>query len=821
MTRCIAAILLLAGCVAAPSNTQQLVRIYELEPVASDGAPLPTGVPDPMEWRFVAEEEVWRPALPRNPTIAAARVEHVDGSLRITLGEGTRTGGGSVGAGIYSDVSDWAPGDWGFLEVRARTTNPDVIINPAFNLLPKQGPDDAGAYPFADSRPGTPVAPDGEPHVYLLNADCPVWRNDTCDTTWQQVGLWIGAPDTASVEVLSIRAIPKELPYAEATTGVRDVGDPQRPTVYVRAPGAVEYRVSVPTSGQLDLGLGVLRDEAPVDFRVSAVDDDGAEWSLLEERRAEHSGWSRRVLDLTHLAGREVTLRLAADAERSGTVALFREPTLYTPGELAIEIVDDELGSPTTIRARLERQGGGIAPLPEAAIGVLWGPNDVGQGFGFQRDSSFYVDGAFSVSVRPGTYHLTASKGPEFVSVEDDLVVTAGEQTNATVPMRRWVDMPARGWYSGDDHIHLRRSPREDPLILKWIAAEDIHVGALLQMGDFWATYFAQYAWGTDGVYQLDDFMLTSGQEEPRTHEIGHTISLAADDFVRYQGDYYYYDRVFDRVHELGGLTGYAHHGVGFHGYRGLTMDVLRNKVDFIEILQFGQMQLEHYYHFLDLGFPLTALAGSDFPWSGQIGEARFYTHIGGELTFGDWRENMKAGRTFVSSGPMLEFDVNGEMPGTTLAVEAGDRLSVRARALGHAEQVPLGSLEIVAHGEVVARVEPGESGQSTERLAIDLDLPAEGGVWIAARAYGGSRQYAHTTPVYVSVDGSGFHNPTNALDRLELNEHYLDELEHEISQPSEATNLQAWRYREGLELRIEETRRIIERLKETLGPRG
>jgi hypothetical protein len=72
-----------------------------------------------------------------------------------------------------------------------------------------------------------------------------------------------------------------------------------------------------------------------------------------------------------------------------------------------------------------------------------------------------------------------------------------------------------------------------------------------------------------------------------------------------------------------------------------------------------------------------------------------------------------------------------------------------------------------------------------------------------------------------VSVDGSGFHNPTNALDRLELNEHYLDELEHEISQPSEATNLQAWRYREGLELRIEETRRIIERLKETLGPRG
>ena len=118
-----------------------------------------------------------------------------------------------------------------------------------------------------------------------------------------------------------------------------------------------------------------------------------------------------------------------------------------------------------------------------------------------------------------------------------------------------------------------------------------------------------------------------------------------------------------------------------------------------------------------------------------------------------------------------------------------------------------------------IARVEPGESGQSTEQLAIELDLPAEGGIWIAARAYGGARQYAHTTPVYVSVDGSGFHNPATALDRLQLNEHYLDELEQEIAQPSEVTNLEAWRYREGLEARIEETRRIIERLKGLLGP--
>lgn len=74
---------------------------------------------------------------------------------------------------------------------------------------------------------------------------------------------------------------------------------------------------------------------------------------------------------------------------------------------------------------------------------------------------------------------------------------------------------------------------------------------------------------------------------------------------------------------------------------------------------------------------------------------------------------------------------------------------------------------------------------------------------------------------MYVSVDGSGFHNRRSALERLELNERYLDELEREISQPNEEINQLAWRYREGLQGRIEETCAIIARLKERLGPRG
>ena len=95
-------------------------------------------------------------------------------------------------------------------------------------------------------------------------------------------------------------------------------------------------------------------------------------------------------------------------------------------------------------------------------------------------------------------------------------------------------------------------------------------------------------------------------------------------------------------MHELGGVTGFAHQAMSFHGYRGMALNTLRGKTDFLELAQFcepeGPVATQHYYEFLDMGFKLTALAGSDFPWCGvgpeygfseprfaQIGNARFY----------------------------------------------------------------------------------------------------------------------------------------------------------------------------------------------------
>ncbi len=527
----------------------------------------------------------------------------------------------------------------------------------------------------------------------------------------------------------------------------------------------------------------------------------------------------------------QVMMRVALAGLFAGALLQFAQST--REGTLTVRILDAATGLPTPVRVRLRddkgerpRVRGAVAvsesaiPVPQQAIAVLFGTDDRAEGYAIQPDGSFYVDGSFDVRLPPGTYTLTVSKGLEYLRETQTLELKAGASVKREYKMRRWTDMPARGWYSADDHIHLRRSPADDHAIAQWIAAEDVHVGNLLRMGDFWTTYFAQYAFGERGRYQEAERLLSPGQEEPRTPEIGHTISLGASEFVRNQQDYYSFDKLFDRVRALGGVTGFAHQAMSFHGYRGMALNTLRGKTDFLELAQFcepeGPIAVQHYYEFLDMGIKLTALAGSDFPWCGkgpqygfseprftQIGDARFYAYAGGPLTFERYMAALKAGHTFVTTGPILLLTVNGKMPGDSIDLAPGSKVKISAEAFGDSGQVPLRSVEIVGHSKVLAR----SDGKDAAHLTVDLELPLDHGIWIAAKCEAGIGQVAHTTPVYVTVNGGGFQNGETMRRNLDVAEGYLKEVEQDLANPGNNLDRQATRHRAQLERQIAEAR--------------
>ena len=92
----------------------------------------------------------------------------------------------------------------------------------------------------------------------------------------------------------------------------------------------------------------------------------------------------------------------------------------------------------------------------------------------------------------------------------------------------------------------------------------------------------------------------------------------------------------------------------------------------------------------------------------------------------------MRAGRTFVSNGPLLFFTVDGQEPGAVVKLSAeGGTLRVRAEAKC---LTPFECIEIVANGEVVAQA--GASG-SPSTAVVELEWPMDTPGWLAVRCVG------------------------------------------------------------------------------------
>jgi hypothetical protein len=363
-----------------------------------------------------------------------------------------------------------------------------------------------------------------------------------------------------------------------------------------------------------------------------------------------------------------------------------------------------------------------------------------------------YVDGTCRVPVSAGTYELVATKGPEYRWAGRTLSVAPGETCRVEVDLERWSDLPAEGWHSGDAHIHATRGA-EDDVLLAIASAEDVEVANLLQMGNLGASYFEQHAFGAQGRASRDGFYLVGGQEDPRTGARGHTLHLNVAESVRDPARYFLYHEAFKRLRASGALSGYAHVGSGwFAEDAGLALDVPFELVDLVEVLQAGRLHTDQWYDFLNLGYRLTPVAGSDWPYIDAVGTVRSYVRVDGELTADRWFDALRRGRTFVTSGPTLELDVGGASMGEEIRVRPGEPLDVRAAASQNPDLGSIERLELVVHGDVVA-AEEVSSERSTVRLRHRLAPVA--GCWVAARAAGADGTFAHSAPAFLSIDDS------------------------------------------------------------------
>jgi hypothetical protein len=423
-----------------------------------------------------------------------------------------------------------------------------------------------------------------------------------------------------------------------------------------------------------------------------------------------------------------------------------------------------------------------VAPLPEWLRGPISSSDRLhNKATGTEQ---FYTAGAARLELPPGRYRVRAFKGIEYRVARAELDIVAGEEKALDVELERWIDMPARGWYGVDDHVHItRRTSDDDRRIGTWMRAEDLHIANLLQMGtvdQFGVT--PQHSFGEAGEFRLGDTLLLSGQEHPRTHFLGHTITLGADRPVDLRDTYISYETTFRAALEARGLPGYAHFGLG-PARDGLTLDAPRGLVHFLEVLQFTSPHYDVWYALLDLGIPIAPTAGTDFPCGRPLLDLRVGTAgIGEELRLAEPGAVVVEGRVYFDPErdevKRVELLRNGEVAPAVPSLGHGE---IRVEWVGEQRESAWWALRVEGDKVDAPPVEALPSGLIADFLGPRITNFGDAVEVITAyhTAREGVRPAAaHTAPIWVTVGGSGATRRALAAPRAEEALLRLDDLE-------------------------------------------
>ena len=165
------------------------------------------------------------------------------------------------------------------------------------------------------------------------------------------------------------------------------------------------------------------------------------------------------------------------------------------------------------------------------------------------------------------------------------------------------------------------------------------------------------------------------------------------------------------------------------------------------------------YYTLLNCGLAVVPTAGTaNGVHPVPVGFSRVYVHLPDGFTYEKWVAVLKAGRSFVTTGPMLFAMANGKDPGETFRQDTGP---VRLRIAGtvRSEQ-PLAFIEVVRDGLPALTFMPRnlKTTEGAFETAFEGELSCDVSGWVGVRCWedrpGGRFRFAHSGPWQVRIAG-------------------------------------------------------------------
>ncbi len=480
---------------------------------------------------------------------------------------------------------------------------------------------------------------------------------------------------------------------------------------------------------------------------------------------------------------------------RRESIAITSREWKRPTGRIAVLVRDAENGMATAARIHLT-----------ASDGRFYAPSDAYARVGTVGDHVFHTTGRFVVELPTGEAQMVVVKGFEFLPETLTVHVDPGILRAHIVRLERLADMSDAGWYSGSTHVHMNyggnlHNTLENLMMMSDAEDQDIVNEQVANKDNRILDHqFFVPGGGAHPVSQPDRLLVVGQEYRPPFY--GHVFMLGLRDHLispyvtGYEGTgieslYPSNTDMLRKAKAQGATTGYVHPYFGnadpldsnLGGAKGFMIDAVFGATDALEWSGSNRASFFPLYAAWNNDLRVTGTGGEDsisnLHRSKLVGSVRTYVCTpDGRLTTDGWYAGLRAGRAFMSSGPLVNMRVNGEISGGEVRLSRdGGIVEVTVVIQSIA---PLAKAELVFNGSVIDEIVPTGDRKRIDYRAM---VTVNGSGWIHVRVEGDATErfpfdvsyaQAFANPVWVFAGNQ----PIRSREAADYGLRWIDRLE-------------------------------------------
>ncbi len=315
-----------------------------------------------------------------------------------------------------------------------------------------------------------------------------------------------------------------------------------------------------------------------------------------------------------------------------------------------------------------------------------------------------------------------------------------------SIPLHRFYNAADRGFRSANTHLHLMKLSRAevDRYLTEIPRADGLDIVFLSYLERAGADH--EY---TSNTYTADDLARLSkasgtgfGNGEEHRHNYGgggegygHVMFLNIKELIqpvsigpgimKLGTDGLPIQRGIDTARGDGATVVWCHNDWGLEDLANWAT----GRIDAQNIFDGGihSSYKQSFYRYLNAGIDVPFSTGTD--WF-MYDFSRVYVAAGKYVTPAGWLAALSSGKTYITNGPLLEFTVNGQGPGSTIDIDNGKPLKIEARGWGRHD---FKRLELIKNGNVVDSA-PAERQNNHFVARLNITLETDQPCWLALR---------------------------------------------------------------------------------------